>query len=212
MLRLHLPPVLEHRRSGARRRSRGSRGPRKGAGRRVGHTLGNITSDARPTSVARGASVAGHRQRKSAGPHPRAFRVPAVPLRLLRPRSRLHPPVLRRDPRLPRGSQHRHLGGLRLLRQPDLRAHHGQRDAHAEHREGRGPPGSDAALRRPARLGRVRGAWPAGSAPRACAFVLEPRIRYAGQPGEQATMFLLDPSGNALEFKSFRHPEHVFTA
>jgi uncharacterized protein len=43
-------------------------------------------------------------------------------------------------------------------------------------------------------------------------FVLEPRIRYAGQPGEQATMFLLDPSGNALEFKSFRHPEHVFTA
>jgi extradiol dioxygenase family protein len=43
-------------------------------------------------------------------------------------------------------------------------------------------------------------------------FVLEPRIRYAGLPGEQATMFLLDPSGNALEFKSFRHPEHVFTA
>ena len=43
-------------------------------------------------------------------------------------------------------------------------------------------------------------------------FILEPRIRYAGQPGEQATMFLLDPSGNALEFKSFRHPEHVFTA
>ena len=43
-------------------------------------------------------------------------------------------------------------------------------------------------------------------------FVLEPRIRYAGQPGEQATMFLRDFSGNALEFKSFRHPEHVFTA
>ncbi|HVQ45747.1 MAG TPA: VOC family protein [Gemmatimonadales bacterium] len=42
-------------------------------------------------------------------------------------------------------------------------------------------------------------------------FILEPRIRYAGQPGEQATMFLLDPSGNALEFKSFKHPEHVFT-
>jgi uncharacterized protein len=44
------------------------------------------------------------------------------------------------------------------------------------------------------------------------AFILAPRIRYAGQPGEQATMFLLDPSGNALEFKSFRQPEHVFTA
>jgi hypothetical protein len=43
-------------------------------------------------------------------------------------------------------------------------------------------------------------------------FVLEPSVRYAGQPGEQATMFLLDPSGNALEFKSFRHSEHVFTA
>ncbi len=42
-------------------------------------------------------------------------------------------------------------------------------------------------------------------------FVIEPRIRYAGQSGEQATMFLLDPSGNALEFKSFRHPEHVFS-
>jgi len=44
------------------------------------------------------------------------------------------------------------------------------------------------------------------------AFVLEPRIRYPGQPGEQATMFLLDPSGNALEFKSFKNSEHVFTA
>ena len=43
-------------------------------------------------------------------------------------------------------------------------------------------------------------------------FVSEPRVRFAGQPGEQATMFLLDPSGNALEFKAFRHPEHVFTA
>ena len=43
-------------------------------------------------------------------------------------------------------------------------------------------------------------------------FILEPRVRYAGQPGEQATMFLLDSSGNALEFKSFKHPEHVFTA
>jgi len=41
-------------------------------------------------------------------------------------------------------------------------------------------------------------------------FVIEPRVRFAGQPGEQATMFFLDPSGNALEFKSFRHPEGVF--
>jgi extradiol dioxygenase family protein len=43
-------------------------------------------------------------------------------------------------------------------------------------------------------------------------FIIEPRVRYLGQPGEQLTMFLRDPSGNALEFKSFKHPEHVFTA
>lgn len=43
-------------------------------------------------------------------------------------------------------------------------------------------------------------------------FIIEPRLRFAGQPAEQATMFLLDPSGNALEFKAFRHPAHVFTA
>jgi extradiol dioxygenase family protein len=36
-------------------------------------------------------------------------------------------------------------------------------------------------------------------------FVIEPSIRFKGQPGEQATMFLLDPTGNALEFKSFRN-------
>lgn len=43
-------------------------------------------------------------------------------------------------------------------------------------------------------------------------FVIEPMIRFAGEPGEQATMFVLDLSGNALEFKSYRHAEHVFTA
>lgn len=34
-------------------------------------------------------------------------------------------------------------------------------------------------------------------------FVIEPHVRFRGEPGEQATLFLLDPSGNALEFKSF---------
>jgi hypothetical protein len=34
-------------------------------------------------------------------------------------------------------------------------------------------------------------------------FVIEPHLRFRGQPGEQATMFFLDPSGNALEFKAF---------
>ena len=41
-------------------------------------------------------------------------------------------------------------------------------------------------------------------------FILEPRIRFAGQVGEQATMFIRDPSGNALEFKSFRDPTQLF--
>lgn len=35
-------------------------------------------------------------------------------------------------------------------------------------------------------------------------FVIEPYVRFRGQAGEQATMFLNDPSGNALEFKAFR--------
>ena len=35
-------------------------------------------------------------------------------------------------------------------------------------------------------------------------FVIEPHVRFRGLPGEQATMFLTDPSGNALEFKAFR--------
>ena len=41
-------------------------------------------------------------------------------------------------------------------------------------------------------------------------FIIEPYVRFKGQPGEQATMFFLDPSGNALEFKSFRDPSAVF--
>jgi uncharacterized protein len=41
-------------------------------------------------------------------------------------------------------------------------------------------------------------------------FVLEPGIRFAGQVGEQATMFLLDPCGNALEFKAFKDMGQLF--
>lgn len=41
-------------------------------------------------------------------------------------------------------------------------------------------------------------------------FVIEPYIRFAGLPGEQATMFFHDPSGNALEFKSFRDIDQLF--
>jgi extradiol dioxygenase family protein len=42
------------------------------------------------------------------------------------------------------------------------------------------------------------------------AFGIAPHIRFAGQPGEQATMFFRDPSGNALEFKAFRDPAKLF--
>jgi len=41
-------------------------------------------------------------------------------------------------------------------------------------------------------------------------FVIEPYIRFADQVGEQATMFFRDPSGNALEFKSFRDRSQLF--
>lgn len=41
-------------------------------------------------------------------------------------------------------------------------------------------------------------------------FVIEPRIRFRGQVGEQATMFLTDPSGNALEFKAFSESSRLF--
>lgn len=42
------------------------------------------------------------------------------------------------------------------------------------------------------------------------AFLIEPHVRFAGQVGEQATLFLRDPSGNALEFKSFKDPSRLF--
>ncbi len=41
-------------------------------------------------------------------------------------------------------------------------------------------------------------------------FIIEPYVRFEGQTGEQATMFFLDPSGNALEFKAFADPAQVF--
>ena len=41
-------------------------------------------------------------------------------------------------------------------------------------------------------------------------FVIEPYVRFRGEPGEQHTMFFLDPSGNALEFKAFADRSQVF--
>lgn len=41
-------------------------------------------------------------------------------------------------------------------------------------------------------------------------FIIDPYIRFEGEVGEQATMFFLDPSGNALEFKAFRNDSEIF--
>jgi len=41
-------------------------------------------------------------------------------------------------------------------------------------------------------------------------FVIPPQTRYAGEVGEQEIMFVLDPSGNPIEFKSFNNPDEVF--
>lgn len=41
-------------------------------------------------------------------------------------------------------------------------------------------------------------------------FIIEPHVRFRGEVGEQATMFFLDPSGNALEFKSFKDQKQIF--
>ena len=41
-------------------------------------------------------------------------------------------------------------------------------------------------------------------------FIIEPHIRFKGQAGEQATMFFLDPCGNAIEFKAFEDPQMLF--
>jgi uncharacterized protein len=41
-------------------------------------------------------------------------------------------------------------------------------------------------------------------------FIIEPHIRFKGEPGEQATMFFLDPSGNAIEFKAFENMDSLF--
>ena len=43
-----------------------------------------------------------------------------------------------------------------------------------------------------------------------CTFVIEPYVRFEGESGEQWTMFLLDPAGNAIEFKAFASDEMVF--
>ena len=43
-------------------------------------------------------------------------------------------------------------------------------------------------------------------------FVIEPHVRFAGEVGEQHTMFFLDPSGNALEFKAFADDSQVFAS
>ena len=41
-------------------------------------------------------------------------------------------------------------------------------------------------------------------------FIIEPHTRFKGEPGEQSTMFFLDPCGNALEFKAFKSDDMIF--
>jgi len=41
-------------------------------------------------------------------------------------------------------------------------------------------------------------------------FIIEPYIRFEGEVGEQATLFIKDPAGNAIEFKAFRNPDQLF--
>ncbi len=41
-------------------------------------------------------------------------------------------------------------------------------------------------------------------------FIIEPYVRFKGEKGEQATMFFLDPAGNAIEFKAFKNPNQLF--
>ena len=43
-------------------------------------------------------------------------------------------------------------------------------------------------------------------------FIIDPYIRFEGEVGEQGTMFFLDPSGNALEFKTFKDPSQIFAS
>ena len=43
-------------------------------------------------------------------------------------------------------------------------------------------------------------------------FIIEPYVRFEGEVGEQATMFFLDPSGNAIEFKSFKDFNQIFAS
>jgi extradiol dioxygenase family protein len=57
---------------------------------------------------------------------------------------------------------------------------------------------------------RLTSASGSGGASGEIRFVIEPGIRFRGEVGEQATMFLLDPSGNALEFKAFKDPSKLF--
>lgn len=47
---------------------------------------------------------------------------------------------------------------------------------------------------------------------KAIKFVIEPHIRFEGKPGEQATMFFYDYSGNALEFKAFQDMNQLFAS
>ena len=66
------------------------------------------------------------------------------------------------------------------------------------------------ALRAAPGAGRLADAGRTAAAAPRCEFVIEPHTRFEGEAGEQSTMFVLDPSGNALEFKAFRNDDQIF--
>ena len=110
----------------------------------------------------------------------------------------------------PEGRSSRRVDRLRFPRPPDRRPPGAGRDRpRRRHQRGRRPRRAGPPLRRGAgsrRLGRAR----RRADRRRDSFVIEPHIRFKGEAGEQATMFFLDPSGNALEFKAFADDAMVF--
>ena len=59
-------------------------------------------------------------------------------------------------------------------------------------------------------MGAIERGKPRGALAADVEFVIEPHTRFAGEPGEQSTMFVLDPCGNALEFKAFADESMIF--
>ena len=103
------------------------------------------------------------------------------------------------------------LDRLRHVRPPGRRPPargHGEGHRHPQRRRRRGRP--RAPLRHRPRHGELGVAERSVEGGETTRWVIEPGIRFVGLPGEQATLFILDPSGNALEFKAFKDIGQLF--